>query len=330
MKVAAVLNQQSYRGRNDDGSEAAASWKAAVNTAWNQPVNVNFRVRFLIQETAGGTSNNYQPQLQYNRNALGWNNVNGASSVARSSASPSFAEGDNTTQQIGAGTFITPNSGMDETDGIAGQANNIDFAGNDEVEVEYCLQIRSADVNDGDTVEFRVITIDTYTNIASITVQVPTERYATRLVTRSPGGARHQPGYAYQYRTFPPPVQENVNLRKLRTTTAGRVREQVSPQLLPLRRPDPVPEDFPERLRVRQTGAERRRWFPRARLWALLAPPAPPPGGGLLPLLKGRGIGRSLRRLRQRVQSSTVSPGPSLAAQLKRIAGWFRNFMKIG
>ena len=152
-----VLNQQSFRARNDDGSESAATWIAAVNTNWTQAVDANFRIRFLVQETNGGSSNNASPQLQYNLNSGGWNNVTASSTVVRSSASTQFADDDNTTQQVGSGTFITPNSGMDEDNGLAGENSDIDFAGNDEVEVEYCVQIRSADVADADTIQLRVI-----------------------------------------------------------------------------------------------------------------------------------------------------------------------------
>ncbi|MCH9046449.1 MAG: hypothetical protein IIA40_10120 [SAR324 cluster bacterium] len=169
-----ILNQDGFRGRNDDGSESAATWKAALNTDWTQAVDENFRIRFLVTETGGAASNNVQPQLQYNLNSAGWNDVNATSLVARSSLSPNFAEGDNTTQQLGAGTFITPNSGMDEDEGLAGEANNIDFAGNDEVEVEFCLQIRGADVVDSDTLQFRVTNagtlLDNYNQTPTVTV----------------------------------------------------------------------------------------------------------------------------------------------------------------
>ena len=175
--VSPAFDQDSFRGRNDDGSEAAATWIAASNLNWTQNTDENFRVRFLLQETAGGSADDVQPQLQYNLNAAGWNDVNAASAVARSSPSGHFAEDADTTQQIGAGTFITPNSGMDEDEGRAGELNDIDFTGNDEVEVEFCLQIRAADVADSDTVELRLIqagvALDTYTNTPALTVNIP-------------------------------------------------------------------------------------------------------------------------------------------------------------
>lgn len=169
------LDQAGFRGRNDDGSESAATWTATANSDWAQAVDQNFRVRFLVQETAGGTENNVLLQLQYNLNGAGWNNVTDLSSVVRASDSAHLTEGESTTQQIGAGTFITPNSGVDEVDGIAGQGNDIDFAGSDEVEVEYCCQLLAADVADQDTVQLRVVrgdgtVLESYTNTPSLTV----------------------------------------------------------------------------------------------------------------------------------------------------------------
>lgn len=47
-----ALTQQAYRHRNDDGSEALATWKAALNTAIQQGTD-RFRLRTLIQNTTG-------------------------------------------------------------------------------------------------------------------------------------------------------------------------------------------------------------------------------------------------------------------------------------
>ena len=172
-----ILNQASFRGRNDDGSETAATWIAAADANFTQDPDKNFRIRFLVTESAGGVSNNVTPQLQYNLGGAGWNTVNASSSVVRSSASTHFADDDNTTQQIGSGTFISPNAGMDEDNGSTGEGNEIDFAGNDEVEVEYCIQIRSADTSKGDTIQLRLINgsltpLDNYNQTPSITVGV--------------------------------------------------------------------------------------------------------------------------------------------------------------
>lgn len=167
------LVQASFRSRNDNGSETTATWKQPLNTNWTQAMDVNFRIRFLIQETNNWLRNDFSAQLQYNLNGGGWNNVNAASSVARSAASASLTDGDDTTQQLGGGTFISNNDGVDEVDGASGGAN-LDFAGSDEAEVEYCLQLRSADLSEGDTVQFRISGMDIYSQTPTVTPQFPT------------------------------------------------------------------------------------------------------------------------------------------------------------
>lgn len=152
-----ILRQQTFRGRNDDGSESTATWIAVANENWIQEPDTNFRVRFRIQEINAVEELGFTARLQYNRNNLGWNNVTGSSSVVRASASTQFIDGTNTTRQIGDGTYISSNSGMDEGNGLAGESPAINFTGNDEVEVEFCVQIRLVDVSITDEIQLRVV-----------------------------------------------------------------------------------------------------------------------------------------------------------------------------
>jgi len=178
--LAAEYTQQSFIGRNDDGTEITATQIAAENINFDQVVDANFRIRFLLLETADRADANVEFQLQYNKNGGGWNNVDAASTNVRSFASGNFADGATTTQQLGSGTFITPNDGMDEVNGLAGGAN-LDFTStvNQEVEVEYCVQIRSADVSDFDTIQLRVIMgvglgqVLIFTNTPTVTATPP-------------------------------------------------------------------------------------------------------------------------------------------------------------
>ena len=168
--MAYSLDQTNFRGRNDDGSESSATWIAAVNTDWTQDVDANFRVRFSWK--SGADSGTPHPQLQYNLNSGGWNDVNATSSVVRSSASPNESDGALTTQQISSGTFFW--NVFDEVDGFGSAVFNFS---NESMEAEYCVQIRSGDVADEDTIDLRVVgqgsvgtVFDTYTNIPTITV----------------------------------------------------------------------------------------------------------------------------------------------------------------
>lgn len=166
------MSQAGFRGRNDDGSQTAATWKAAENTGWTQAVDENFRVRFVVDETAGGAEN-IQCKLQYNLNVAGWNDVNATSLVVRSSASANFAEGDATTRQLtsGTGTFVAGK--MDEADGATNV--NVVFAGGELTEFEFCAQVRSADVVNNDSIQLRLVraagtVLESYVQTPTVTV----------------------------------------------------------------------------------------------------------------------------------------------------------------
>ena len=183
-----AFDQDAFAGRCDTGNETSVTWKFAdgtcndtaanaTNRDWTQAVDENFRVRFVVQETAGGSQSNFKEDLQYNRNSVGWNDVDDSSSlVVRMSLSTQFAHGDDTTQQVGSGTFLSTNSGMNETN-PPGSTMVPDYTANTETEFEFCVQIRGVDVNDTDTIELRVTDNGTdfaaYTNTPTITVDKP-------------------------------------------------------------------------------------------------------------------------------------------------------------
>jgi hypothetical protein len=150
--AAGQYDQDSFRTRNDNGDETTSTWTAAADTDWNQMVDKNFRVRFLVQETAGVADSGKTFQLEYNRNGGGWNDVTGSSSVVKAAATANVTDAVDTTQQLGSGTYVSTNGGFDESNG---QVGSMDFAGSDEVELELSLQIVSADVSNGDTIQLR-------------------------------------------------------------------------------------------------------------------------------------------------------------------------------
>lgn len=171
--MVAVWEQTSFRLRNDDGNEADATWKQAINV--NDTINVdeNFRPRFGI--TVSDTNQSIGCQLEYNLAGAGWNAVNATSSVVQSSASPNVANGATITEQLDQSKTFTarfsPNGGFDEVDGLIA---NQSLTTTEEMECEYCVQIQSGDVTDGQTIELRIsragTALDTYTNTPTVTV----------------------------------------------------------------------------------------------------------------------------------------------------------------
>jgi hypothetical protein len=84
--------------------------------------------------------------------------VTTSSSVVKAVPHPIVLNGSDTTQLIGAGSFLSSNDGFSE-DGTAGGAV-LDFAGNDETEIEFVIEIVGGDVTVGQTIDFRMVETD--------------------------------------------------------------------------------------------------------------------------------------------------------------------------
>ncbi len=175
--VEAVWDQDSFRTRKDDGTdETDATWYEAANVDAIVPVDTTFRQRFVVQETAGGDAGLTQSlQIQYRKNNTGWTNITASSPNIKAVNSTKLTDGADTTQQVGGGTFLTDNNWVEDVDGVTDTSGV--FAGNDEAEAEFALQIVGADVNGGDVIELRVVkaggtVLDAYTNTPEVIVQV--------------------------------------------------------------------------------------------------------------------------------------------------------------
>jgi hypothetical protein len=174
-----VYDQAGFRGRNDDGDEATATWKQPENTNWSQAVDENFRVRFVVDDTAYGNviSATQIMRLQRRLNAGTWTNVDAASAVVRIFASPNEADSAATTRQLTSGVGDFEVGQFDEGNGLS----NISPGGDSDCsygrlsEVEHCMQIISTDVVDSDVIELRMIhqtgeLFALYSQVPSITV----------------------------------------------------------------------------------------------------------------------------------------------------------------
>lgn len=164
------FTQVTFRGRNDDGSQSAATWKATQGSDWTQDTGANFRVRFRIDETASRAWTNKTWNLYYQINTGGYNPIGSGTPVIYS-LSDNFTQGDDCTAQLtgGTGTFVSVNNGMCESAG----ATNSGSAGY-LFEVEYCLQLDAGYCADNDTINLRVYdsssAIAAYTDTPVITV----------------------------------------------------------------------------------------------------------------------------------------------------------------
>ena len=157
-----VLHQDHARWRLDDGGElsSGATWHELEDVdktfdAGTGELDINVRLRFSVSITVADFTKGWQ--LQYDLNGAGFLDVNASSLVARSSASPNFADNDDTTEHgvtyVGA-AFTVTNSGMNENDGST--PNELITFGNFS-SVEYCFQLREVDLSNSDTIDFRLI-----------------------------------------------------------------------------------------------------------------------------------------------------------------------------
>jgi hypothetical protein len=177
-----TLYQNGFRARNDDGSETTATWKKALNTNWEQSIHESFRVRFLIVRAARISDNtNMRFDLWYTLNggALDFVGNTGMGPGAgtqpvNASLTTSYQQGDDTTQQIGSGTFVTDNNHMAEEE-ARGNAFTFPAAGGEtEMEAEYCISFNADYIKEGDVITLQCLNSNTlfsggYAEIPSIT-----------------------------------------------------------------------------------------------------------------------------------------------------------------
>lgn len=172
-----AYDQDSSRGRDDDVVLNSAAFTHALNTNWTQMAYVQFRVRFLIQETGGGAAADQTFSLYYSHNGGSYARVE-LGSILISAVSLQYEQDDTTTQVLGSGTYIAGDSqgGMEgEGEEITGL---IDVEASKEFDLEFCVQIDGRLCAEGDTIAMRVrrdtgTAFANYTQTPTITVTLP-------------------------------------------------------------------------------------------------------------------------------------------------------------
>lgn len=168
-----TFTQVTFRARNDNGSETTATWKFNQGINWTQVVDTNFRVRFLLDETASRAWNNYSWNLYYSTDGTNYSAVDTTTPV-KYSLSANFTDGDDTTSQLtgGSGAFLANNNGMCEST----STTNTGLAGN-YFEIECSLQLDSTQLTDASSIYLRIYNgtspVASYTATPQITVSNP-------------------------------------------------------------------------------------------------------------------------------------------------------------
>jgi hypothetical protein len=175
------LDQRAFRFRNDDGDETDATWMEPLNTDVTIDAatsDADFRIRFQISNDSGpqtaGTSD-WKPQFSQNGGA--WTDVGAreATDVAvRAQSSTNLVNNEPTTEQLAGTQVYTAGLVKDDFTDIA----NRPLASIRDTEHEFVMELYSANITDGDTIDLRMIRFEvlvdapfrSYTQIPRITI----------------------------------------------------------------------------------------------------------------------------------------------------------------
>lgn len=164
----ATYTQSKFRGRNDDGSEAGATYIANADTNFTIARGQAFRVRFLVQ-CATASELGFSYEYEQNLNGGGFTDLAGGTALGLMFSAHFTQDDDTTDQGLGAGTFTTDNNAMRKNIGLPDIFATIDAVVNEEWDAEVCVRLDPAQVAEGNTVQLRIKGMDTYTITPTIT-----------------------------------------------------------------------------------------------------------------------------------------------------------------
>jgi hypothetical protein len=170
------LGSQAYTGLVPD-IRTGATWAAAQNvdlTAIDVTADVDLRLRTQIKLT-GGADIGPSFKYQYRKNLGSWLDINASSSNVQTNATTFFADGDDCDEKLlgGSDEFVSDNDAAEETSGTFTMP--VTFHIGNVIESELSFTLVSADLANGDDLDFRIVEGDatvftTYTQTPSIAV----------------------------------------------------------------------------------------------------------------------------------------------------------------
>lgn len=177
--MAVDLRTNHYRFGIDELAETTHGWYAAEDANPNPgviPLDTTFLLRFNVQEVGGTIASNTDQQFQCRQNGGAWQDITTTSTIVKAVAAAAFANGADATKRLsGTGTFEASGAGCTE-DGLSGGPQN-DIAASGCSETECALQLLSANIAQGDTIEFRLTSPDfPITNNVVPTLAIPVTR----------------------------------------------------------------------------------------------------------------------------------------------------------
>lgn len=155
--------QEDHRWVADDGGVNGGTLLGSGNNEdRSQDVDTVIRLRIVIKETNNKAANNISYELHALKNGVGaWGSESfqvtaSSTGVKLTNDSQSIPDNSTTTQRIGDGTYVTGDS-LGWVDGTSYNVTGfVDYNGNDEVELEFCLTLPSGSNSNGDYYQFRI------------------------------------------------------------------------------------------------------------------------------------------------------------------------------
>lgn len=177
------FTQTNFRFRTVNPTTAAANAAfdgadPAINTNTTLDVtagNVPFRVRIEVDETAGG-STNITWHMRYSVNGGAYNQLTSLTTDVTIVDNTTYADDTATTNLISGSSRTFLAGYADDAAGVMPNSGNQAWTGNQHTELDVCAQLVSANLADGDTIDFRIYdsagtALTAYTNTPRITVQ---------------------------------------------------------------------------------------------------------------------------------------------------------------
>ena len=172
--MAVNLHVNHFRFGIDELAESTHGWYANedVNPSHTWAFNV-FLLRMNEQETGGTAAANTDGIFQYRKNGGTWTDITTATANVRAVAAAALTNGGACTKRLsGTGTFEASGAGQTEDGSSGGAANDIAASGCSETECG--LQFQSADLINGDVIDFQLrspdwtVTMDVFPSVTIV------------------------------------------------------------------------------------------------------------------------------------------------------------------
>ena len=168
--MTAAVTEQTGFAFYEDGTESGAAIIGSVDTDINRVTGNVFQVRLEVTNT-GGMADNVMGTLFRSYQGGAYTRVDASSTVVQAAAGL-VTDGEVTTERLAGPNAFTAGF-VDEVDGQTANVN-VDNSPQEDTEFLFSITIIDGDVNDGDTIDFRLYdgatAIDTYTITPRATV----------------------------------------------------------------------------------------------------------------------------------------------------------------